>query len=81
MSENQKLNFNFEVQEPKQKNNIVVFFLKSNDYINKNGFVSNYNLLLKNSSSYSNNSANFQENADYNLFGIFIIKMVYFDKY
>ena len=34
MSENQKLNFNFEVQEPKQKNNIVVFFLKSNDYIN-----------------------------------------------
>ena len=34
MSENQKLNFNFEVQEPKKKNNIVVFFLKSNDYIN-----------------------------------------------
>ena len=34
MKINQKLNFNFEVQEPKQKNNIVVFFLKSNDYIN-----------------------------------------------
>ena len=46
------------------------FLFKSNDYINKNGFVSNYNLLLKNSSSYSNNSANFQEDADYNLFGI-----------
>ena len=31
MKTDQKLNFNFDVGEPKQKNNIVVFFLSSND--------------------------------------------------
>ena len=34
MNKDQKLNFNFEVQEPKQKNNIVVFFLKSKENAN-----------------------------------------------
>ncbi len=31
MNNDQKLNFNFEIQEPIQKNNIVVFFLKSKE--------------------------------------------------
>ena len=31
MKTDQKLNFNFEVGEPKQKNNIVVFFLSSKE--------------------------------------------------
>ena len=31
--------------------------------------LSNYDLLLKNSNSYSNNSSNFDENANYNLYG------------
>ena len=34
MNNDQKLNFNFEIQEPKQKNNIVVFFLKSKENTN-----------------------------------------------
>ena len=31
MNNDQKLNFNFEIQEPIQKNNIVVFFLTSKE--------------------------------------------------
>ena len=34
MKTDQKLNFNFEVGEPKQKNNIVVFFLSSKEHTN-----------------------------------------------
>ena len=46
------------------------FLFKSNEYINSKGIVTEYDLLLKNSSSYSNNSSNFHENAEYNVFGI-----------
>ena len=46
------------------------FLFKSNEYINSKGIVTEYDLLLKNSSSYSNNSSNFDENAEYNVFGI-----------
>ena len=45
------------------------FYFSSNDYINNKGLVSNYDLLLKNSNSYANNSSNFEENSKYNLFG------------
>ena len=34
MNKDQKLNFNFDVGEPKQKNNIVVFFLSSKEHTN-----------------------------------------------
>ena len=46
------------------------FLFKSNEYINSKGIVTEYDLLLKNSNSYSNNSSNFVENAEYNVFGI-----------
>ena len=36
MNKDQKLNFNFVVQEPIQKNNIVVFFLSSKENTNDN---------------------------------------------
>ena len=34
MNVDKKFNFNFEVGEPKQKNNIVVFFLSSKEHTN-----------------------------------------------
>ena len=43
----------------------------SNQYITKNGVISNYDLLLKNSNSYSSNSPSFKENSNYDLFGTF----------
>ena len=46
------------------------FLFESNEYINSKGIVTEYDLLLKNSNSYSNNSSNFVENAEYNVFGI-----------
>ena len=36
MSIDQKFNFNFDIAEPKQKNNIVVFFLSSKEQIKDN---------------------------------------------
>ena len=34
MNVDKKFNFNFDVGEPKQKNNIVVFFLSSKEHTN-----------------------------------------------
>ena len=45
------------------------FIFNSNDYVSEKGFVTNYDLLLKNSNSYANNSNNFEENGAYNLYG------------
>ena len=36
MSIDQKFNFNFDIAEPKQKNNIVVFFLSSKEQMKDN---------------------------------------------
>ena len=47
------------------------FLFSSNEYISSNGVASNFNLLLKNSNDYSNNSTNFEDNLNYNLFGLF----------
>ena len=47
------------------------FLFSSNEYVNSKGIASNYNLLLKNSNDHSNNSTNFQDNLNYNLFGLF----------
>ena len=45
------------------------FLFSSNQYINSIGLVSNYNVFLKNPSSYANNSSNFKENGSYDLYG------------
>ena len=50
------------------------FLFSSNEYINSKGLVTNYDLLLKNTSSYANNSANFEENSNNDLFGTFKIQ-------
>ena len=46
------------------------FLFSSNEYVNYKGIASNFNLLLKNSNDHSNNSTNFQDNLNYNLFGL-----------
>ena len=46
------------------------FLFSSNEFLNKKGFISDFDLLLKNSNDYSNNSSNFEDNQNYNLYGI-----------
>ena len=46
------------------------FLFSSSDFVNSYGFSTDYDLLLKNTNSYSNNSVNFEENSKYNLFGL-----------
>ena len=45
------------------------FLFSSNENINSSGVISNYYILLKNSNSYADNSPNFDDNTNYNLFG------------
>ena len=43
------------------------FIFKSKNFVSTKGFLSNYNLLLKNVNNYSKNSTNFDDNANYSL--------------
>ena len=61
-------NYNTNINESVLTND---FLYTSNQYIAKNGLISNYDLLLKNSNSYSSNSPSFKENSNYDLFGTF----------
>ena len=45
------------------------FLFSSNQYVNTKGLISNYNIFLKNPSSYASNSSNFKENGSYDLYG------------
>ncbi len=49
------------------------FLFSSNQFTSKRGFATKYNIFLKNPTSYSQNSSNFEENANYDLFGTFKI--------
>ncbi len=60
-------NYNTNVTEAIYNND---FLFSSFDFINKNGIVTNYDVLLKNTNIYSQNSLNFNENTEYNLYGI-----------
>ena len=50
------------------------FRFNSNDYINEKGIVTDYNFLIKNFNSYTENSDAYQEKEDYEVFGTFLIK-------
>ncbi len=58
-------NYNTNVNETVLIND---FLFSSNNYINNNGFKSNYQLLLKNTNSYSNNSMVLEENENYEIY-------------
>ncbi len=45
------------------------FLFSSNQFVNTKGIVSNYNIFLKNPSSYANNSNNFEDDENYDLYG------------
>ena len=50
------------------------FLFKSNDYINKYGLKVNYDFLVKNFNSYTENSTSYKSKEDYEVFGAFLIK-------
>ena len=50
------------------------FNFNSYDYISSTGIVTNYNLLLKNYNTYSENSANYNNKSDHEIFGTMILK-------
>ena len=45
------------------------FLFSSNRFINSKGIATNYNIFLKNPTSYADNSPNFEDNENYELFG------------
>ena len=47
------------------------FHFNSDDFVSAKGMVTHYDLVLKNINSYSNNSSNFEKNANYSLFETF----------
>ena len=76
-SYNGKFNFNSSGYNKLYNTNVTEsaltndFLFTSNEYVNSKGIASNFNLLLKNSNDHSNNSTSFEDNLNYNLFGLF----------
>jgi len=50
------------------------FLFKSNNYINTRGFITNYDFLIKNFNSYTENSTSYKNKEDYEVFGTFLMK-------
>jgi len=50
------------------------FLFQSYDYINKKGLKTNYDLLIKNFNSYTENSISYKNKEDYEVFGAFLVK-------
>ncbi len=50
------------------------FLFSSYDYVNKKGFITNYDFLIKNFNSYTENSTSYKNKEDYEVFGAFLIK-------
>ncbi|MFL2892077.1 MAG: LPS-assembly protein LptD [Candidatus Pelagibacter sp.] len=50
------------------------FLFDSNDYINNTGLITNYDFLIKNFNSYTENSTSYQAKEDYEVFGVFLVK-------
>ena len=50
------------------------FLFESNDYINNTGLITNYDFLIKNFNSYTENSTSYQAKEDYEVFGVFLVK-------
>ena len=63
-------NYNTNIMESVITND---FLFTSNQYVNTKGIISKYDILLKNSNSYSKNSPGFKEDGDYDLFSTFKI--------
>ena len=83
---NGKFNFNSYGYNKYYNTNVVEsvltndFLFSSDEFINSKGISTNFNLLIKNSNNYSDNSLNFEDNLNYNLFGMFKIDPVFLYK-
>ena len=53
------------------------FLFQSDNIISENGFLSNYDLLVKNFNSYTENSTSYKEKEDYEVFGSLLLKTSY----
>ena len=53
------------------------FLFTSNEIISSKGTATDFDLLIKNSNNYSKNSTNYEENLNYNLYGIFKVDTSY----
>ena len=73
-SEGYNKNYNSNIFESVLINN---FLFSSDDFINDRGVLTNFNILLKNSNSYADNSNNLPENGKYNLYEILKIDLGY----
>ena len=73
-SEGYNKNYNSNIFESVLINN---FLFSSDDFINDRGVLTNFNILLKNSNSYADNSNNLPENGKYNLYEILKIDLAY----
>ena len=49
------------------------FLFESNDYVNNKGLITNYDFLIKNFNSYTENSTAYKNKEDYEVFGTFLI--------
>ena len=78
LPDNYNGNFNFnsygynKLYDTNVKESVITndFLFRSNDFISQSGIVTDYNLLLKNSNNYSDNSTLFNEKLNYDLFGL-----------
>ncbi len=59
-------NYNTNINETVLNND---FLFQSNRFVFNNGITNDYNLLLKNTNNYTNNSSNFSDEKNYDLFG------------
>ena len=53
------------------------FLFQSNDIVSEIGFLNNYDLLIKNFNSYTENSSGYKEKEDYEIFGSLLLKSSY----
>ena len=53
------------------------FLFESNNFISETGLLSNYDLLIKNFNSYTENSSNYNDKDDYEVFGSLLFKTSY----
>ena len=53
------------------------FLFKSNDYVNNKGFITNYDILIKNFNSYAENTTSYKNKEDYEVFGTFLINTAF----
>ncbi len=82
LNENYNSNFQFnssgfqKVYDTNKYESLLIndFLFQSDDYVNNRGLMTNYNFLIKNFNSYTENSTSYKNKEDYEVFGTFLVK-------